>query len=135
MLTVISESVAPMHGGKGDTRANLENYRAEYYGAIAMVAIGLVVSFFFFFCLIRSRRSSSRRTRTRKQKTKGMKSVLTVRRKKKKKKRNHPAAMKPAPIGESEEDATEPKKPDNETVESGSGNGSSSSTESNKKDK
>lgn len=49
MLTVISESVAPMHGGKGDTRANLENYRAEYYGAIAMVAIGLVVSFFFFF--------------------------------------------------------------------------------------
>lgn len=48
MLTVISESVAPMHGGKGDTRANLENYRAEYYGAIAMVAIGLVVSFFFF---------------------------------------------------------------------------------------
>ena len=49
VLTVISESVAPMHGGKGDTRANLENYRAEYYGAIAMVAIGLVVSFFFFF--------------------------------------------------------------------------------------
>lgn len=63
-----------------------------------------------------------------------MKSVLMVRRKKKKK-RNHPAAMKSAPIGESEEDATEPKKPDNETVESGSGNGSSSSTESNKKDK
>ncbi|RAL09633.1 MFS transporter [Aspergillus homomorphus CBS 101889] len=47
VLTVISDSVATKYGGKNDTQALLEGYRAGYYGAIAMIAIGFVVSFFF----------------------------------------------------------------------------------------
>lgn len=42
VLTFISDSMALMHGGNGDMQAILEGYRAGYYDAISMVAIGLV---------------------------------------------------------------------------------------------
>lgn len=47
VLTVISDSVALNHGGKSNPDANLEGYRAGYYGALAMVAIGFVLSLFY----------------------------------------------------------------------------------------
>lgn len=47
VLTVISNSVALNHGGKSNPDANLEGYRAGYYGALAMVAIGFVLSLFY----------------------------------------------------------------------------------------
>ena len=50
VLTVISDSVASKsnHGGKSNQVANLEGYRAGYYGALAMIAIGFILSFFFY---------------------------------------------------------------------------------------
>jgi len=47
VLTVISDSVASNHGGKSNPEANLEGYRAGYYGALAMIAIGFILSLFF----------------------------------------------------------------------------------------
>lgn len=47
VLTVISDSVALNHGGKSNPDANLEGYRAGYYGALAMVAVGFVLSLFY----------------------------------------------------------------------------------------
>ncbi|OJJ96301.1 hypothetical protein ASPACDRAFT_47071 [Aspergillus aculeatus ATCC 16872] len=47
VLTVISNSVASNHGGVENPRAALDGYRAGYYGAIAMAALGVVLSFFF----------------------------------------------------------------------------------------
>lgn len=47
VLTVISDSVASNHGGKSNPQANLEGYRAGYYAAIAMIAIGFILSIFF----------------------------------------------------------------------------------------
>lgn len=44
VLTVISDSVASNHGGKNNPQANLEGYRARYYAAIAMIAIGFIIS-------------------------------------------------------------------------------------------
>ena len=48
VLTVISDSVASNHGGRSNPVANLEGYRAGYYGALAMIAIGFVLSVFFY---------------------------------------------------------------------------------------
>lgn len=48
VLTVISDSVASNHGGKSNPDANLEGYRAGYYGALAMIAIGFLLSVFFY---------------------------------------------------------------------------------------
>ncbi|KJZ80420.1 hypothetical protein HIM_00270 [Hirsutella minnesotensis 3608] len=47
VLTVISDSVTSNNGGKQDSKALLEGYRAGYYGAIAMAAIGFVLAVFF----------------------------------------------------------------------------------------
>lgn len=47
VLTVISDSVAWKNGGKSNPQANLEGYRAGYYAAIAMIAIGFILSIFF----------------------------------------------------------------------------------------
>lgn len=44
----ISDSVALSHDGKSDPVANLEGYWAGYYGALAMIAIGFVLSVFFY---------------------------------------------------------------------------------------
>lgn len=44
VLTVISDSVASNHGGKNNPQANLEGYRARYYAATAMIAIGFIIS-------------------------------------------------------------------------------------------
>lgn len=48
VLTVISDSVALNHGGKSNPDANLDGYRAGYYGALAMIAIGFILSLFFY---------------------------------------------------------------------------------------
>ena len=48
VLTVISDSVTLNYGGKSNPVANLEGYRAGYYGALAMIAIGFVLSVFFY---------------------------------------------------------------------------------------
>lgn len=48
VLTVISDSVTSNYGGKGNPVANLEGYRAGYYGALAMIAIGFILSIFFY---------------------------------------------------------------------------------------
>lgn len=48
VLTVISDSVALNHGGKSSPDANLDGYRAGYYGALAMIAIGFILSLFFY---------------------------------------------------------------------------------------
>ncbi|KAK7421372.1 hypothetical protein QQX98_002266 [Neonectria punicea] len=47
VLTVISDSVTSNKGGKQDPDALLEGYRAGYYGAIAMSAMGLILAIFF----------------------------------------------------------------------------------------
>ncbi|KAI3327458.1 aminotriazole resistance protein [Ustulina deusta] len=47
VLTVINDSVTSNNGGKGSPDATLDGYRAGYYGAIAMAAIGLICSIFF----------------------------------------------------------------------------------------
>lgn len=47
VLTVISDSVASNNGGRSNLQANLEGYRAGYYAAIAMIAIGLILSVVF----------------------------------------------------------------------------------------
>ncbi|KAK7432506.1 hypothetical protein QQZ08_001071 [Neonectria magnoliae] len=47
VLTVISDSVTSNKGGKQNPDALLEGYRAGYYGAIAMSAIGLILAIFF----------------------------------------------------------------------------------------
>ncbi|KAM4066490.1 major facilitator superfamily protein [Hirsutella rhossiliensis] len=47
VLTVISDSVTSNRGGKQDPGALLDGYRAGYYGAIAMAALGLVLGVFF----------------------------------------------------------------------------------------
>lgn len=47
VLTVINDSVTSNNGGKGNSDAALDGYRAGYYGAIAMAAIGLICSIFF----------------------------------------------------------------------------------------
>ena len=48
VLTVISDSVTLNYGGKSNPVANLEGYRAGYYGALAMIAIGFILSIFFY---------------------------------------------------------------------------------------
>lgn len=48
VLTVISDSVASNHGGNSNPDANLEGYRAGYYGALAMIVIGFILSVFFY---------------------------------------------------------------------------------------
>ena len=48
VLTVISDSVTSNYGGKSNPVANLEGYRAGYYGALAMIAIGFILSIFFY---------------------------------------------------------------------------------------
>lgn len=45
ILTAISDSVASKSSGDA-SQARLDGYRAGYYGAIAMAAIGLAISFF-----------------------------------------------------------------------------------------
>lgn len=47
ILTAINDSVASEKGGKQDPNAALAGQRAGYYGAIAMCAIGFIVSIFF----------------------------------------------------------------------------------------
>ncbi|KAI0397032.1 aminotriazole resistance protein [Xylariaceae sp. FL0594] len=47
VLTVINDSVTSNNGGKWNPKATLDGYRAGYYGAIAMAAIGLICSVFF----------------------------------------------------------------------------------------
>ncbi|KAI0190563.1 aminotriazole resistance protein [Astrocystis sublimbata] len=47
VLTVINDSVVSNNGGKGDPNAILAGFRAGYYGAIAMSALGLLSSIFF----------------------------------------------------------------------------------------
>lgn len=47
VLTVITDSVTSNKGGKQNSDALLEGYRAGYYGAIAMSAIGLLLAVFF----------------------------------------------------------------------------------------
>ncbi|KYK57277.1 aminotriazole resistance protein [Drechmeria coniospora] len=47
LLTVISDSVTSKAGGKKDSNALLEGYRAGYYGAIAMTVIGFILAIFF----------------------------------------------------------------------------------------
>ncbi|KAF7554781.1 hypothetical protein G7Z17_g2661 [Cylindrodendrum hubeiense] len=47
VLTVITDAVTSNKGGKQDPDALLEGYRAGYYGAIAMSAIGFILAFFF----------------------------------------------------------------------------------------
>ena len=48
VLTVISDSVTSNYGGKSNPVANLQGYRAGYYGALAMIAIGFILSIFFY---------------------------------------------------------------------------------------
>lgn len=47
VLTVITDSVTSNKGGKESSDAVLEGYRAGYYGAIGMSAIGLLLAAFF----------------------------------------------------------------------------------------
>nr|POF14111.1 puromycin resistance protein pur8 [Quercus suber] len=47
VLTVINDSVVSDQGGSGNIQAVLAGYRAGYYGAIAMAAIGFILSVFF----------------------------------------------------------------------------------------
>ncbi|RAK77419.1 uncharacterized protein BO72DRAFT_496088 [Aspergillus fijiensis CBS 313.89] len=47
VLTVISNSVTADHGGVENPRAALDGYQAGYYAAIAMAALGVVLSLFF----------------------------------------------------------------------------------------
>lgn len=47
-FTVIPDSVASNHGGKSNLVANLEGFQARYYGALAMIGIGFILSVFFY---------------------------------------------------------------------------------------